>query len=88
MREEVGAERGVDVGAEVDGVVHLLVDEGGMEVAGVEGDEAKRRASICSNCHSKGHHTGEHDEEHAHLTEGPLRLPPDGAAPITTTMAR
>ena len=38
--EEVRAERRVDVHGRVDAGVHLLLDEGGVEVAGVEGDEA------------------------------------------------
>ena len=37
--EEVGPERRVDVHGRVDAGVHLLLDEAGVEVAGVEGDE-------------------------------------------------
>ena len=41
--EEVGAERRVDVHGRVDARVHLLLDQAGVEMAGVQGDEAHPR---------------------------------------------
>ena len=40
VREEAGAERSVNVDARVDAFVHLLVDEGGVKMAGMQSDEA------------------------------------------------